>query len=158
MSMRTTGRAQNLEDAVRKQILNAAQPSKDENVYFVGPFARRVNFMSQQARALNLVWALAEDGVLKDYPRVAIVGAGLTGLTAAAALIAKECPLSIFEMNDSEVARAASFEASFHPPNNKLLARNRIESDNKPSFLRLDCWLLLRCYEFDPEGVALTLL
>lgn len=135
MSLRSTGRAQNLEDAVRKQILNAAQPSKDENVYFVGPFARRVNFMSQQARALNLVWALAEDGILKDYPRVAIVGAGLTGLTAAAALIAKKCPLSIFAMNDSEVlVQRLSKHRFIHPTINYWPETELNPTTNLPFF------------------------
>jgi threonine dehydrogenase-like Zn-dependent dehydrogenase len=49
-----------------------------------------VNFAAQQNRALNLIWALAKDGRLQPDDRVAVIGAGLTGLTAAAGLIAHE--------------------------------------------------------------------
>ena len=62
--------------------------------YVVGPFAIRVNFAAQQRRALSLVYAIHNDirnsgdeqGL--EGKNVAVVGAGLAGLTAAVAVAA----------------------------------------------------------------------
>jgi hypothetical protein len=56
-------------------------------VFVLGINERRVTLYSQQCRALNLVWLLRETGVLQtdSGQRVAVVGAGAGGLTAAAA-------------------------------------------------------------------------
>jgi hypothetical protein len=112
MSMRDRG----FEEPIRNQIIDASRPSKSGNVYFIGPFARRVNFMSQQARALNLIWALSESGAIPSPRRVAIVGAGLTGLTATVALLAKKCDVSVFERNHTEICfQAISKHRFVHP-------------------------------------------
>ena len=81
-----------------KQILKAAVvPGKSQRVYSIGSFSKRVNFLAQQRRALNLVWALSEDGRLENKPRVAVIGGGLAGVTAAAALIAFDVAVDVFE-------------------------------------------------------------
>jgi len=77
--------------------LKSAVVSGKQNLFFVGPFGRRVSFASQQRRALNVVWAV---GKLEPYTadmRVAVVGGGIAGLTACAALISKGCQVVLFE-------------------------------------------------------------
>src|SRR6267154_4831843 len=72
----------------------------DHPLYLIGIFARGVTVYSQQIRALNLIWALVQQGILacklqEDAPdpdkraSIAIIGGGFAGLTAAAALIKK---------------------------------------------------------------------
>lgn len=53
------------------------------NVYWIGRKATRLTFLSQQQRALNLIWALHNTGSLPPGSEVTVVGAGLAGLTAA---------------------------------------------------------------------------
>lgn len=74
-------------------LLASSIPYKPR-AFVIGPFATRVNFASQQRRALNVVWAIHDD--LRKAGRdsglrgkdVCIVGAGLAGLTAAVAVSA----------------------------------------------------------------------
>ncbi|HEX2085747.1 MAG TPA: FAD-dependent oxidoreductase [Solirubrobacteraceae bacterium] len=56
------------------------------DVYVLGISERRLTIYAQQCRALNLVSALREDGRLASTTKAAVVGAGIGGLTAAAAL------------------------------------------------------------------------
>ena len=55
-------------------------------VYVVGSFDRRITFFSQQVRGFNLVHALAQNRVLGDRTRFAVVGAGAAGLASGSAL------------------------------------------------------------------------
>lgn len=77
------------------------------NLFIVGTYAKKVTVLQQQTRSLNLVHALIEEGGLIENPddpkRIAVVGAGFTGLTAAAAIL-KKAPnshLTIFERRDT---------------------------------------------------------
>lgn len=83
-------------------------------LYVVGTFDRGVTVLSQQMRALNLVWALVQERQIRarapgvtelDGPRsnVAIVGAGFAGLSVAAGLIRKgaHADITIFEQRDT---------------------------------------------------------
>ncbi len=74
--------------AISTELLASRWPHK-EGVYFVGPFASRVSFSSQQRRVINLVCDINED-LKKTGDRdglynkdVCVVGAGLAGLTCA---------------------------------------------------------------------------
>ncbi|MEA2758944.1 MAG: hypothetical protein QOH65_1557 [Methylobacteriaceae bacterium] len=96
------------------------------HLYIVGTFASGVTVLSQQVRALNLVYALIEGGCVScrepsesaalerpadetaaDVPetlkKVAIIGAGFSGLTLAAGLIKKgaKVDLTLFEQRDT---------------------------------------------------------
>lgn len=51
----------------------------------IGAFDSRITFYTQQVRALQLVHALREQGILYDGLRVSVVGGGAAGVTAAAA-------------------------------------------------------------------------
>jgi hypothetical protein len=83
-------------------------------LYLVGTFDTGVTVLSQQVRALNLVWALIEAEQIRvrppgvntlDGPRsnIAIVGAGFAGLAVAAGLIKKgaHANITIFEQRDT---------------------------------------------------------
>jgi hypothetical protein len=88
------------------QIIDATVLSGRENIVFcLGPFARRVSFSAQQHRALNLVWALWRRKVFNKGDPVAVIGGGIAGLTAAAGLIAYECAVDVFEANSVTVAK-----------------------------------------------------
>src|ERR1700688_2953983 len=63
-------------------FLRAFQVPNYRNVFILGCFARYATVCSQQVRALNLIKALiASETICK---KIAIVGAGASGLTAAA--------------------------------------------------------------------------
>lgn len=68
-------------------------------IFFIGPTAERVSFASQQRRSLNLTWALNETVGLAGK-RVAVVGGGLAGLTAAAGAVACGADVYLFEAQD----------------------------------------------------------
>jgi hypothetical protein len=80
-------------------------------LYFIGTFESGVTVLSQQVRALNLVWALVESELVDCDPtsnsqkplRIAIVGAGFAGITTAAALIAKKAwaEITLLEERDA---------------------------------------------------------
>lgn len=81
------------------QIIEAAFLHSRQNCYFVGPYARRVSFASQQHRALDLVTALEMKGHLGGK-RIAIIGAGVAGVTAAAALRGLGYGLDLYETEE----------------------------------------------------------
>ena len=77
-------------------------------LFVIGMFDQRVTVLSQQIRALNLVWALTESERLptrmdEGPVKVAIIGSGFAGLTLAAALLQKRCrcEITIFEERDT---------------------------------------------------------
>jgi GAF domain-containing protein len=59
------------------------------NIYLLGSFEAGLTIYKQQVRALNLVWSMIEALPRKRLERVAVVGGGFAGLTAAAALLHK---------------------------------------------------------------------
>lgn len=86
------------------QILDATTIKGKPGVYFLGPYAKRLNFRSQQNRALNLVGALKHKGRIAPGQRVAVVGGGLAGLTATVALLGS-CPVTLYERKGSVLLR-----------------------------------------------------
>ncbi|UPT64919.1 MAG: NAD(P)-binding protein [Hyphomonadaceae bacterium JAD_PAG50586_4] len=74
-------------------------------IFVIGSFTKGVTVYSQQVRALNLIWSLVEAGGVADggSKRIAIVGGGFAGLTAAAALLKKlpDAQITIFEKFDT---------------------------------------------------------
>ncbi len=90
------------------QVIEAAYIHTKPGCYFIGPFARRVSFASQQHRALDLVDALWSKGWLVSKtgrPKLcAVVGAGIAGLTACAALRGRGCKVHLFEKNKTLLA------------------------------------------------------
>ena len=80
-----------------QSILDRLELVSGHGIYWIGRKATRLTFLSQQQRALNLVWALSSDGSLTRDSRVAVVGAGLAGLTAAYAAHQLGVPVTIFK-------------------------------------------------------------
>jgi hypothetical protein len=70
-------------------------------IYFIGNYSGRINFFAQQTRALNLVRALISKKHIEAGDRVGVVGGGLAGVTAAAALLQKDVMPELFEQNHS---------------------------------------------------------
>ncbi|SRR6266446_31057 len=68
--------------SIPKIILDRLGIPNHPNVFWVGRKSLRLTFLSQQQRALNLIWALHETGNLTPETRLTVVGAGLAGLTA----------------------------------------------------------------------------
>ncbi len=84
-------------ESVTSQLIRWMEVPGQPHVFALGNFARQVTFASQQARAFNLIWALFKENRLAPGQRVAVIGAGLGGLSATAAALAKECYVDIFE-------------------------------------------------------------
>jgi hypothetical protein len=66
-------------------------------LFCIGPNVGRINFLSQQIRALNLVWALHTQGHIAPNHKVAVIGGGIAGITAAVALRAYDCTVRVFD-------------------------------------------------------------
>ena len=69
-------------------------------IYILGCYARYLTLYSQQVRALNLVAALSETGEISDGKRVAVIGAGAAGLTAAVAAAARKAQVIVLEKSE----------------------------------------------------------
>lgn len=74
-------------------------------LFHIGCNAIRVTVYSQQVRSLNLAWALKEEDLIHDGSRVAIIGSGAAGLTAALALGRLGCAVTIFEREERILSR-----------------------------------------------------
>ncbi|EPX57567.1 hypothetical protein D187_004916 [Cystobacter fuscus DSM 2262] len=68
-----------------KDILRHMGVPEEPGLYVLGCFERRVTLLSQQVRALNLVYALCERNLLLPEGRVCVIGGGAAGMTVAAA-------------------------------------------------------------------------
>ncbi len=64
-------------------LLHMRVPEHDD-LYVIGCFEKRVTVRSQQVRALNLIYSLYKRGAVPAGARIAVVGGGAAGLTAAA--------------------------------------------------------------------------
>jgi HAD superfamily phosphoserine phosphatase-like hydrolase len=72
----------NTDDPVAN-ILELMEAPEWRGVYVLGCFGRYITVYSQQVRALNLIYSLLKSGRLTSNSEVAVVGAGIGGLTAA---------------------------------------------------------------------------
>jgi Pyridine nucleotide-disulphide oxidoreductase len=90
-------------DASVERVLAATRLPSAKRIFTIGPFGRRVSFASQQQRAYNTIWALlhAGDITAKTNSRlgdhVAVIGGGLAGISAAAALLSSGVQVTLFE-------------------------------------------------------------
>ncbi len=67
------------------ELLSQAEVPEQTGIFFLGMFESRVTVLSQQIRALNLVDAILRGNRVRLNGRIAIIGGGAAGLTAAAA-------------------------------------------------------------------------
>jgi tetratricopeptide (TPR) repeat protein len=78
-------------------ILQQMEVPGEPGVFVLGCFERRVTLYSQQVRALNLIHALFTENRLQAGSRVAVVGGGVAGLTAAAGAAIRGCAVTLLE-------------------------------------------------------------
>ncbi len=87
----------------RDDIIAASRVPNTDGIFFLGCFESRVTLYAQQVRALNLVDAIIASGRVRPSGRVAIIGGGAAGITAAAAF-ALEMPglqaIDLYEAKD----------------------------------------------------------
>lgn len=81
----------------RDEYLQILEVYRDKNLFSLGTLERRVTVYSQQVRALNLIYALIDSERLKAGDKVAIVGGGFSGVTAAAAAALVGCNVTLYE-------------------------------------------------------------
>jgi predicted amidohydrolase len=80
-----------------EQLLLHFQVPKIDHTYVLGLFEPRITVASQQVRAINLVKALFESERLRSEQRLVVVGAGVGGLTVAAAAAERGAIVTILE-------------------------------------------------------------
>jgi len=78
-------------------IIRHMEVPNERGVFILGSLESRVTLYSQQVRALNLVHALFEQGQLQSGSRVAVVGGGAAGLTAAVGAAVRGCQVTLLE-------------------------------------------------------------
>ena len=80
-----------------RDVLDAFRVPTKGKWYTVGYGESRVTLYSQQVRALNLAWALAEAGQAVPKTRVVVIGGGAAGLSVAAGLAYAEADVTVLE-------------------------------------------------------------
>jgi hypothetical protein len=122
------------------QVIEAAFLHTKPGVFYIGPFARRVSFSSQQHRALDLIAALkSKQKLIHSNTRkpklVAVVGAGVAGITLASALRGEGCGVHLYEREEEPlILQSKAVHRLIHP----TIARwpdGEIELTTKFSFL-----------------------
>jgi hypothetical protein len=78
-------------------VITSMQPDPKVPIYVLGCFARRVTLYTQQVRALNLIYALKQQGRLGPGTHLGIIGGGAAGLTAAALAAYYGCKVTVLE-------------------------------------------------------------
>lgn len=98
---------------------------------------RNISIPDQQARCFNLCYALSKSGRVTRRSHVAIVGAGISGMTCAVALtMATDCLVYVYERDEILLRRLreASFRY-FHPELNSSAGRDGASISGDPDLL-----------------------
>jgi hypothetical protein len=105
------------DDERRTELLRLMGVRGHAGVYTLGNFARYVTVYAQQVRALNLVDTLAKSGRLSARGRVAVIGGGISGLTAAAAFVIRGAEkVTVFEREQQTMrVQRSSHTRWLHP-------------------------------------------
>ena len=105
------------DDEKRSALLRLMGVRQHPGVYVLGSFARYVTVYAQQVRALNLIDTLAKSGELSRHSRVAVIGGGIAGLTAAAAAAVRGVgKVLVFEKRENTMRlQRASEKRYIHP-------------------------------------------
>jgi tetratricopeptide (TPR) repeat protein len=128
------------------ELLKHTQVPDFPCVHLLGEFESRVTVYSQQIRALNLVYSLFEQGRIEPGDKVAVIGGGVAGLMATAALARRGCQVTLLEKQASLLHLQANCDKRWiHPhiydwPEERSL---REDTDDLP-FLR---WRAARARE-----------
>ncbi|MBV9925568.1 MAG: FAD-dependent oxidoreductase [Acidobacteria bacterium] len=78
-------------------FLKLAEPIENSNRFFLGAFQGGITLYKQQVRALNLLYAIQLRKRLQPGARIAVIGGGVSGVTAAAAAAALGYEIYLFE-------------------------------------------------------------
>jgi len=90
-----------IEDGLEnRQILSAVEPVCPSRIYVIGTLDRRITLYNEQVRALRVARALLEEQVVRPGSKVAVIGGGGAGVSAAIALASKGCEVHLFEAED----------------------------------------------------------
>lgn len=81
------------------EVLRFATVPDEPDIFVLGCFERNVSIYLQQVRALNLVFALAQQNRLGR--RICVIGGGFAGLTASAAASRQGCEVTVVERLDA---------------------------------------------------------
>jgi len=84
-------------------------------VYAVGLAAKRITLADQQRRAVNLVWALLVEGRVKAPERLAIIGGGVAGVTAAAYAVYAGLQVDLFDEHNETFTIQRGSSRWLHP-------------------------------------------
>lgn len=79
------------------EFLSLLEVPKHSGRFVLGPFDPGITLLRQQTRALNLIYALSEAGRLPPGAKLAVIGGGVAGVTAAAAAATLGCKVSLIE-------------------------------------------------------------
>lgn len=88
------------ETEIQRVIIESMSLSTMPSVFFPGSFMNRSSFASQQVRVFNLTWAITETEAAGADDSVAVIGAGLAGISIATALQRKGFNVQLFEAKD----------------------------------------------------------
>jgi hypothetical protein len=85
-------------------------------VYLLGCNNRQITFYSQQTRAVNLIYSLLQTNELQEGQSVAVVGAGVSGLTAAGFAAMNGCKVGLYERENEPLTLQRACENRWvHP-------------------------------------------
>lgn len=103
--------------ALCQELLRKLEVPGFRQTFVLGSFARRVTIRSQQVRALNLVHSLKKTNKLGPNEKVAVIGAGFAGLTAAAAAMRAGCNVIILEKAQTSLSLQRNCRHRYLHPN-----------------------------------------
>lgn len=105
-------------------VLQAMKAPDDEHnskygdrLYVLGCLKSPLTFHSQQQRAFNLIWALRETGRIGPDKELVVIGAGLGGVTAAAAALLCGAKVTLLERNSQVLQLQNKNTSRFIHPN-----------------------------------------
>lgn len=82
----------------------------------ISRYANRINFETQQIRAINLAQALLGKGIISSESHVAIIGGGIAGVTISAFLLRNNCKVTLFEKEEEYFSKQKKSYLRFvHP-------------------------------------------
>lgn len=79
-----------------------------DGIFILGSREMRVTFYSQQVRALNLVYALFAENRVKQGDRIAIIGGGVAGITAAVGAARRGLDVTLLERKEDVLSLQAN--------------------------------------------------
>jgi hypothetical protein len=80
-----------------QDFIELAEAEKNGNRFIIGAFAGGITLYKQQVRALNLLYAIHHLKRLPEKARIAVIGGGVSGITATAAAITLGYEVYLFE-------------------------------------------------------------